>query len=157
MNIIPTLEGGLCIEIEYPDEWLLLQSIPNDAIQRDESLASELGSLITEPQLAEDWQDYVLPELEHEFNEAIKHVTTTLDDAHHRHHGGIGRILIAPGDANLWFSALNQARLALEGRYHFGSQNHIDPEMLPVAARDAMLRSQLYCAIQSMILENIMQ
>jgi hypothetical protein len=52
---------------------------------------------------------------------------------------------------------LNQARMALEARYHFGPSDGIDFEKLPLEKRGAFMRSQFYCALQSAMLEHVMR
>ena len=75
MNIIPTLEGGLRVDLEEATDWLLLRHLIDDACHRDMSLAEELGSEIAERQLKEDWLDYVVPDLKEEFADDAELVT----------------------------------------------------------------------------------
>jgi hypothetical protein len=81
MKIMQTLEGGLRLDAEDADDWLLLTSITNDAVSGDENLARRLGKLITDPQVAPDWRDYVVPDLEDAFNADVQHVTTAIASA----------------------------------------------------------------------------
>jgi hypothetical protein len=157
MKIMQTLEGGLRLDAEDASDWLLLTSITNDAVSCDENLARRLGNLITDPQLAPDWRDYVVPDLEDAFNADVQHVTTAIASARLESCGGPGSLWITPADAMAWYSALNQARLAIEERFHFGPGGNIDLASLPTVNRSAFIRSQFYCAVQSLLLEHVMR
>lgn len=152
-----TLEGGLRIDIEDADDWQLLNGITNDAISCDESLADRLGKLITDEDIAPDWKEYIIPDLEEGFSSDVRHVTTVIASAHLESAGGPGLLWITRDDAFQWFSALNQARLAIEERHHFGPSENINPASLPPARRSAFMRSQFYCAVQSLLLEHVMR
>ena len=156
MNIIPTLEGGLRIEIEDPADWFLLHIIAKDCTRYGKSLAAELSEWIDDPELQHDWRDFVIPDLEQEFSNAVKHVTSQVHDAKSQADGGPGAVWITPQDGPLWFSALNQARLAIEDYYHFSRQEPLDISQLDPIQRAAFLRSRLYCAIQSQLLDHMM-
>lgn len=157
MKIIPTLEGGLRVDAEDPGDWILLNGIVNDALSCDEPLARRLGLLITAQELAADWHDFVVPDLKEHFSSALVHVTTAIASACLEAANGPGPLWITRDDGDHWFSALNQARLALEEQFHFGPGEKIDPAALPPVRRSAFLRSQFYCAIQSLLLEHVMR
>ena len=56
------------------------------------------------------------------------------------------------------YGALNQARIALENRYQFGpTQNVTDVETFPAPKRSAFIRRQFYCALQSVLLEHVIE
>ena len=61
MKIMPTLEGGLRIDVE--DAATGSSSIASTTMpfHCDESLASRLGNLITDEDVAPDWQEYIVP------------------------------------------------------------------------------------------------
>ena len=157
MKIIPTLEGGLMIDADDPGDWQLLTGITTDAVSCDEKLAQRLGRLIADEELAQDWMDYVVPDLAAGFSAAVLHVATSIAAARVEAGGGSGPLWITRDDAFHWYSALNQARLALEERFHFGAGHGVDPGELPPAQRGAFLRSQLYCAMQSLLLEHVLR
>jgi len=157
MKIMPTLEGWLRIDSEEPGDWQLLKSITHDAVSCDETLAQRLGSLITDPVVACDWKDFIVPDLENAFSEDLLYVANSIAAARVESGGGPGPLRIVHEDAFHWYSALNQARLALEERFHFGPGDIVDPSQLPPDCRSAFLRSQLYCAIQSLLLEHVMR
>jgi hypothetical protein len=157
VKITPTLEGGLRIDAEDAGDWLLLNGIANDALTCDEGLATRLGKLVTDEEVAGDWRDFVVPDLEDQFSSALLHVTTVIASARLEAGDGPGSLWITPEDGSQWFSALNQARLAIEEQSHFGPSEMIDPEDLPPQRRSVFLRSLLYCAIQSLLLEHVMR
>jgi hypothetical protein len=152
-----TLEGGLRLDAEDADDWQLLNGITNDAMSCEENLANRLGKLIVDEDVAPDWQEYVVPDLEEGFNADLQHVTNTIATARYDCGGEAGPLWITPDDAMHWYSALNQARLALEERFHFGPSDQINFAGLSVLHRSAFIRSQFYCAVQSLLLEHVMR
>lgn len=157
MKILPTLEGGLRIDIEDDGDWKVLQGITRDALVCDESLGHRMGNLITEEAGAADWLEYIIPDLEASFRNELSHVATVVAAARVECGGEAGPLWITREDADHWYGALNQARLALEEVYHFGPGDHVDLAALPINARNAFLRSQFYCAVQSLLLEYVMR
>lgn len=152
MKIMPTLDGGLRIDAEDKDDWRLLSGITGDAMSRDDKLSHRLGEFITDEAVALDWLEYIVPELEDGFSAAVLYVTTAIASARVESGGGPGPLWITRDDVFHWYSALNQARLAIEEIHHFGPGAGIHPDELPPARRSVFLRSQFYCAIQSMLL-----
>lgn len=157
MKIMPTLDGGLRIEAEDSSDWQILSGIALDAVACDQNLAQRLGKLITNVEVAPDWMEYVVPDLDLEFSADVIHVTTAIAAARFESGGGPGPLWITRDDVFQWYSALNQARLALEESFHFGPAEAINPADLPSARRSAFLRSQFYCVIQSLLLEHVMK
>ena len=68
MNLTPTLQGGIRLDMESTLDWARLEMIVIDAVNNDEELALTLGSRMV---MEEDWKDYVLPDLQHSFNEQL--------------------------------------------------------------------------------------
>lgn len=157
MNVLPTPDGGLRILIKTEKNWELLRSILTDAAGCQIDLASRLGGLISEEAGAEDWHEYVVPDLREEFEDELKHVRDAINTAIAEADNGSGSVEIDPDHGFIWYSALNQARLALEEQFKFGPSDEISPEGLSPAARFAFLRSQIYLEIQSMLLFHVMQ
>lgn len=157
MKITPTLEGGLRIDAEVPRDWLLLNGIANDALACDQGLAHRLGDLITDAEVAGDWHEFVVPDLEEQFSSALLHVTTAIASARLEAGDGPGPLWITRADGHEWFSALNQARLAIEEQFHFGPSEMVDPADLTLERRSAFLRSHFYCEIQGLLLQHVMK
>ena len=154
---MPTLEGGLRIEAEDAADWTLLTGITRDAVSCDENLAARLGKLITDADVAPDWLEYIVPDLDEAFQTDLSSVTTAIASARIDCGGGAGHLWITRDTAMQWYSALNQARLAIEELHHFGPSEDINPISLPPGDRSAFLRSQFYCAIQSLLLDHVMK
>ena len=152
-----TLEGGLRLDAEDADDWQLLNGITNDALSCEENLADRLGKLIVDEDVAPDWKEYVVPDLEEGFNADLQHVSNTIATARYECGGEAGPLWITPDDAMQWYSAFNQARLALEERFHFGPTDQINFAGLSVLHSAAFIRSQFYCAVQSLLLEHVMR
>lgn len=157
MKILPTLEGGLRIDAEDPGDWNLLLGITHDAVSCDEKLAERLGKFVTDEDIAPDWHEYIVPDLNESFHADISYVAAAIAAARVECGGAAGPLWITSEDAGHWYSALNQARLALEEIHHFGPAENLQPADLTPPSRNAFLRSQFYCAIQSLLLEYVMR
>ncbi|RYD34782.1 MAG: hypothetical protein EOP87_08555 [Verrucomicrobiaceae bacterium] len=157
MKAMPTLEGGLRIDTEDASDWELLRSIIVDANGTRKDLASRLGGLISEEAGAEDWQEYVVPDLREAFQDELAQVGASIESAVFEADGQAGPIWITPEDASPWYSALNQARLSIEEQFHFGPSETIDLTELTPERRAAFIRSKFYCAIQGLLLEYVMR
>ena len=157
MNVMPTLEGGLRIDAEAPHDWLILSGITDDAVSSDEKLGQRLGKLITDEDVAADWNEFVVPDLDEGFSADVVLVATRIASARVGSGGEAGALWIVPDEASQWYSTLNQARLALEERYQFGPGEIIDADELQGEERAGFIRSQFYCAIQSLLLDHVMR
>lgn len=154
---MPTLEGGLRVDAEDDSDWQLLMGIARDAVSSGEKLADRLGNLITDEDIAPDWREYIVPDLDEAFQSDLSKVSAVIAAARMEAAGGPGPLWITRDEALPWYSSLNQARLAIEDCFHFGPGERIDPASLPPASRSAFLRSQFYCAIQSLLLDHVMR
>ena len=164
MNVMP-MEGGLRLAIETALEWEHLEQIPMDAMgdeDGDGKLAERLGALMDE---ASDWEDVVIPELRVYFSEQLGLVARAVGEA--RKHavdepdeeGELGKIYIKRSEAEAWYGALNQARLALESRYRFGAAEQFVVEEFSGFPQDKLrgfLRMRLYSGLQMMLLDYAM-
>lgn len=157
MKAMPTLEGGLRIDTENAADWEVLRSIVSDANGSGIDLASRLGGLISAEAGAQDWEDYVVPDLREAFQDELAEVGASIESAIFQAEHGPGPIWITRENVSAWYSALNQARLAIEEHYSFGDGESISPEGLTPARRAAFIRSRFYCAIQGMLLEHVMR
>jgi len=156
MKIAPTIEGGLKIEPESEEDWYVLRAICQDAKGGENDLASRMGDLITDEKISEDWNDIVVPDLRESFWDDLHHVSAEIDSAAAFAKHEEAAIWITQDDAPNWYSALNQARLALEEAHHFGNELEIEIEKFGPVQREAFFRNQFYCALQSFILERVM-
>lgn len=154
MNIAPTIEGGVRIDPETYEDWHILRAISLDANSHGIDLANRLGGLITDETIAEDWQEIVVPDLREMFMDDLHHIQASIEAAAAFPKDGETPIWITREDAFMWYSSLNQARLAIEERYHFGQDPESDPANLTPLRHEALLRSHFYCALQSFILRH---
>ena len=156
MNIIPTLEGGLRVDLQEPADWLLLRHLIDDACDRSRSLADELGDKVTAEEVSEDWREFVVPDLQ--FATSLEKVREVMAKAIEDCEGGTGSLWITPELGFDWYSSLNQARLAIETRHQFGDTSlyEIEPSANP-RRQSAFYRSQFYSALQSLLLEHVLE
>ncbi|MGB0292837.1 MAG: hypothetical protein ACPGIA_09690 [Luteolibacter sp.] len=161
MNIIPTVEGGLRVDLEEATDWLLLRHLIDDACQRELSLAEELGQQIDEDDLREDWMEYIVPDLQSEFATSLEKVREVMAKAVEDYKEGdseSGSLWITRELGYDWYSSFNQARMAIEARYGFGDApkeeilENGDP-----SKRSAYYRSQFYGAVQGLLLEHVLE
>jgi len=158
MKAMPTLEGGLRLDTEDPSDWELLRAVIADAhAPATEDLANRMGNLIPEEAGAEDWEEYIVPDLREGFQDELAEVGAAIESAIVESDGQAGPIWITPENAYPWYSALNQARLTLEEQFKFGPSEELDVATLSPVRAAAFLRSKFYCAIQSLLLEYVMK
>ena len=156
MKVAPTLGGGLKVEAEVPGDWDVLRCIVLDARGGDEDLADRLVRRMEEPELEDDWGEFVVPDLQEQFDAQISEIEQVIEGAAEEAGEGAGAIFIGRDDIFLWFSALNQARLGLEERYGFGPVTDPDLEAMNPARRSGFLRGRFYTAVQGIMLDHLM-
>ena len=155
MNIVPTLEGGLKIEVEASIDWIALERIASDALPGGaQELPTTLGALMDEES---EWNELVVPELEELFNDQLHKVRTRIEAAQQEASSPSGGTLfILREEGGDWYGALNQARMALVSRYQFGESEDLGAvEEFPPPKRSAYIRNQFYRALQSVLLEHL--
>ncbi len=157
MTVMPTLEGGLRIDAEGSGDWDLLRGIVDDATGDGPDLASRLGGMVDDAEIAEDWQEFVVPDLRDEFQDVLAEIAALIESAAFDSAGGPGPIWITRENAYPWYSALNQARLSLEEVHHFGPEMKADPRKMGLEKQAAFIRSGFYADIQSLLLEHVMR
>lgn len=157
MKIMQTLEGGLRVDLEDEDDWKILLDILRDATSCDEKLAERLGNMVTAEEVAEDWKEFIIPDLDATFDADLTHVSNSISAARMESAGGPGPLWISKDDAFHWYSALNQARLAIEEKYHFGPSDEVDPPKLTTESSGAFLRSLIYTNLQSLLLDRVLR
>ena len=126
---------------------MLLIGIAGDS---DSDLAGRLAGLMDEDSM---WDEIVAPELAEEFSKqritVVKEVMRAKEEEDEIH--------ILKGSVDVWYGALNQARLALEDKYRFGAREDVDPKMLEdSSARAAYFRNTFYSHIQGLLLQYVM-
>ncbi len=149
MNVLPTSDGELCIRPESGADWMQLELICEDA--GHPSRLAESFSELMEPESG--WGEYVAPGLESTFSGQCREVATAIENA--RQQDGAA-IFITARQAETWYGAINQARLALEARYQLDALDD-NPEGSQPEVRSAFHRSRFYLFLQSMLLEFVME
>lgn len=157
MKIMQTLEGGLRVDLEDEDDWEILLGILRDATSCDIKLSDRLGNMVTAEEVAEDWKDYIIPELDATFDADLAHVSNSISAARMESAGGPGPLWISKDDGFHWYSSLNQARLAIEEKFHFGPSEAVDPKTLTTESSGAFLRSLIYTNLQSLLLDRVLR
>lgn len=149
MTLGPTLEGGLKIIPEEEVEWQVLLAIAVDA---DDQLASRYSDLMDEDSM---WEDIVVPDLAAEFQGQRERVRQAVREAKESEEG---ELLLRRGDADLWYGAINQARLSLESRYQLSAVFDGDEGSLPSGeVRSAYFRNEFYGSLQLLIMKYMME
>lgn len=160
MRVMPTLDGGLRIDVETATDWLVLEQIAPDALQDGTgNLPERLGALMDDDS---EWDELVIPELRNYFSGQLRTVTNGILQAQREAEadgeGSEGELFIPRADGSEWYGALNQARLALESRFRFGPALGVtEIESFPASKRSAYIRSQFYCALQTVLLEHVLE
>lgn len=152
MKVAPTLEGGLRVDVETPLDWMVLRCIPYDARSGGFDPAARVAAPMAKDDAAEDWQEFVVPDLRESFNSQLDTIARALVGADDDDKPGL--IFIRKEEAELWYGGLNQARLALEERYRF---EHREPAEMSPGERSAWFRSQFYLQVQGMLLDHVMK
>ena len=157
MKVMPTLEGGLRLDTEVEADWDVLRAIVQDATIKGDDLATQLGALVSEEAGKVDWMELVVPDLREAFQDELAEVGAAIETAAFHASGGPGPLWISRHDGAAWYSALNQARLALEEIHKFGPEEKTNPNKLSPISRNALVRSRFYCAIQGLLLDYVMK
>ncbi len=147
MTILPTLEGGLSIQPESDTDWSVLEMITTD-MGRPGDLAASLAGLMDEES---EWDEWVVPDLVEAFDSQIAYVATAIQRARDQ---SAETLTITPNDADRWYGAVNQARLALQSRYRLDVMESLDD--VPDEVIQAYFRDRFYTALLSLLLEFVM-
>ncbi|MEI7912943.1 MAG: hypothetical protein WCK77_25255 [Verrucomicrobiota bacterium] len=153
MKLAPSADGGLHIEVEDKSDWQLLLGILRDAQDSGIDLATRVGGAMDQAADWHDWEEFVIPDIRASFLADLKTVLIAIESARLEAAGGAGNVWITGEDAFHWYSALNQARLALEAIHHFGPGESVNPNQLSQTGLAAFIRSHFYCAFQSILLD----
>ncbi|MEP4077731.1 hypothetical protein [Haloferula sp.] len=151
MKAAPTLDGRIRIDIESSLDWMIMQAIPHDARMAGVELADRLGDVLDDDDSVSDWEEFVLPELKEGFSSQLSLIENKLAALDKE---APDPLFILKEEAESWYGGLNQARLALEDRYHFDGD---DPEEMSPGKRTAWFRNQFYQTLQSLVLEFLMR
>lgn len=143
------------LEVEGGVEWALLQQMVLDARAYESELPVALTDNLCE-ETRKDWEEFVLPDLLEGFSQQLKFVVEEILASSRRANQGPGVVTISKTDAWNWYGALNQSRLALEAKHHFGPGVENSLAAIPECAQSAFGHSRFYSLLQSLLLENLM-
>ena len=154
MIIGPILQGGLKLIAEDEKDWEVLKCIHLDA---SGDLSERLSALMDEDSM---WDDIVAPELKDEFSSQVKFVHGKILEAFRASKDPSdeeGEIVILKEEADLWYGALNQARLSMEERYRLGPRDIREVEAFgDEEVKSAHYREEFYVAVQSLLMQYAM-
>lgn len=148
MKAAPTLDGRLRIDVETELDVVVLKSVVGDAAGETGSLAEKLAAGMA-GEIADDWQEFVLPDLREHYDQQVGTVARALADLS----PGMA-VFVSREDAGSWYGTFNQARLALEDRYQLSVK---PPGPATAERRTALIRSNFYQVIQGMLLGFLMK
>ena len=146
MKVMPTLEGGLKIDVESEQDFRVLEMIVKDAGSPDE-VTADLAQLM---QQQEDWNELITPDLWEMVYGQFAIVAKAVSAAK------VDNILhISSDSADAWYGALNQARLQLE-REHGLHQWTEEEDGLSELLQNILIRDRFYCMLQTLLLDFVM-
>ena len=182
MRLGVTDEGNLLFQFTELEDWKIFEDLVVDAEGRGKGwLAKRLGVLMDD----EDWDEYIVPSLNEQFQGEItvvrdvlrkayddflarpdppkqpeKEKYDLLDDEEDKEELNCGELQIFREVSGTWYSVLNQARLALEGKWKLAAlEDEEDMEELQNIDQErlgAYLRYGFYTRIQGLLLEYLM-
>ena len=149
-------------------EWFMLIQLPEAA----DFTRSEKGRrrILPDPtddeeEIVADWREFVVPELETGFTQAVDTVSHDLDTAEEIEgdDGKSWRRIVAPIDhGEIWYQVLNQARLIMNEEHELSKveRDLMMGEQTPTEIGEknwlTLVQYRVYAAIQEFILTNIM-
>ena len=155
MIVVPTLNGGIKLVIEREQDWDNLKSISDDAA---EDFSKRFSLLMDEDSM---WDEIVEPELKDQFSSQVKfvqkQVELAFDNSVDDFEEELPEISITKEEAELWYGALNQARLSFQEK--FGEEIEALKETGKIGNGEvvrALFRNQFYFRFQSEIMDHTM-
>ncbi len=157
MRIAPTLKGGLRLDADSKDDWMLLNAICADAVcLPGPPLYDRLSKNMPKDR---DWEEFVAPDIRSQFSDQIEYVLSAISDAP-KDEEHAGSIFISKEDAPHWYGTINQARMTLEHMFHLSELNDfVDLNELGDIGEDkrsAVIRGHFYSTFQCLLLEYVM-
>ncbi len=158
MKLAPTLQGGLRIDADSLEDWMVLEAICADAVSLP---GASLYERLSEKMEGDaDWEEFVAPEIRGQFTDQIAHVSRAvsaapMDEEH------AGSIFISEEEASIWYGAINQARMTLEQMYSISEvEDFTDLDELSDMSderRSAIIRGHFYSTFQCLLLEYVLE
>lgn len=144
MKAAPTLDGRVRIDPESELDLAILRALLSDAQGAVGDLVASFGEGM-HSEVADDWREFVQPDLADQFNRQLVDVAEDLANARPGE-----ALFIGPDRVDAWYGSLNQARLALEEEHEFSDEDldSMDPERA-----SARIRFHFYGMLQELMLE----
>jgi len=98
-----------------------------------------------------EWDEWVVPDLVEGFTSQSLLVDASVAEARKQTPPAI---VIRPKHADLWYGAVNQARLSLQARFRLDVFESLDG--VPEEVVKAYIRDRFYATLQSLLLEFVM-
>ncbi|MEM0970582.1 MAG: DUF2017 family protein [Verrucomicrobiota bacterium] len=146
-------------------EWFMLIQLPEaaDPSQSERGrkrIFPEITSSSEDSQIHQDWKEFVVPELEDQFDQRVKTVTEDLSKAEETEgaDGPLHRLEVPLDHAETWYSVLNQARLILNEEHDITNteQQLMYGDSAPTEIEERkwliLVQYRVYAAIQEFLL-----
>lgn len=158
MKLAPTLKGGLRIDADSLEDWMVLDAICADAASLP---GAPLYDRLSEKMAKDpDWEEFVAPDVRSQFSDQIAHISRAISSAP-MDEDQAGSIFISKEDAPLWYGALNQARISLEQVFHLSELDEFedldDLGDIGEEKRSAVIRGHFYSYFQCLLLEYVLE
>lgn len=144
MKAAPTLDGRVRIDPESELDLAILRALLSDAQGAVGDLVASFGEGM-HSEVADDWREFVQPDLADQFNRQLVDVAEDLANARPGE-----ALFIGPDRVDAWYGSLNQARLALEEEHEFSDE---DLESMDPERASARIRFHFYGMLQELMLE----
>ena len=139
----------------------IIRQIPLAAIPGDDAAANArlFSSPSADPDdLSRDWKEFVVPDLQFQFDSALTQVQCDLNESFAETTGGDDFCLRVPKDhLDEWLSALNQARLVLAARHGFSDDElaeRFQPKLTSLRGL-ALYQITIYGWMQELLLSTV--
>jgi hypothetical protein len=156
MNFQRTQRGGVTIAEIDPFFFDILGGIPEAAGSDHPAVQERLFSSPTEgedPELEQDWSEYVEPDLRKHFEEGMSRVEEDLARMSVDSESGYGMLEIPAEHIDAWLLGLNQARLALSAQHGFTEEEMEQKARLKMGKRAmALFQVNFYGILQEALL-----
>ena len=157
MKLAPTLQGGLRIDADCAEDWIILDAICEDAAALPgPPLYDQLSEHMPKDP---DWEEFVAPDIRDQFSDQIIHVSRAISSAQ-RDENQVGAVFVSKNDAMIWYGAINQARITLEQLYQVSKlEDFVEVDGMDEVSDErhsALVRSHFYSTIQSLLLEYVL-
>jgi len=92
MRARPQANGAIRIELDDADDWKILSRMLLDAHDPEFDLAADVAGQMPDGEVADDWRDFVIPDLRDGFDTGLRRVTKAVERGFAACHGGQGTL-----------------------------------------------------------------